>query len=94
MVTGQIPSDQVGQHHCVKAAHLWDYRCRKALPAFHLAKAGIDDPRNRSDTEIAFDAGRVCFLYHPATRDVVFFVLDPDINRRPGPPSKISMAPL
>ncbi|CEO98223.1 HNH nuclease domain-containing protein [Plasmodiophora brassicae] len=91
MVAGQIPSDHIGEQHCVKAAHLWDYRCRKALPTFHLTEQDIDNPRNGlplcSEIEIAFDAGRVCFLYQPATRDVVFVVLDPGIKNKTASPS-------
>ncbi|CEO96503.1 HNH nuclease domain-containing protein [Plasmodiophora brassicae] len=98
MVAGQIPSDRIGQHHSVKAAHLWDYRCRRALPAFLLASADIDDPRNGlplcSDIEIAFDAGRVCFLYQPATRNVIFFVLDPDIMNKTASPSRSTVKDL
>ncbi|CEO98221.1 unnamed protein product (mitochondrion) [Plasmodiophora brassicae] len=92
MVAGQIDlSDHIGEQHCVKAAHLWDYRCRKALPTFHLTEQDIDNPRNGlplcSEIEIAFGAGRVCFLYQPATRDVVFVVLDPDIKNKTASPS-------
>jgi len=80
------------------AAHIWDYRSRRALPSFGLQEGDIYDARNGlplcSEIEKAFDKSRVCLCYDPLRRAIRFIVLDPALFNQLALPSALTFSDL